>query len=88
MPQVIKHGAFYREPKKVIPLDRRKYTLVCKNCGCKFFFMGSETQFVGVLPSMTDFNKLYHICSIDCPECGTKDGFDLDEIPFEEVKEE
>lgn len=46
MAQVIKHGKFYREPKKEIPLDKRKYTLVCKKCKCEFSFMGSEANLI------------------------------------------
>lgn len=88
MAQVIKHGKFYREPKKEIPLDKRKYTLVCKKCKCEFSFRGSEANLIEIAPSTKDFNEFRCICGIDCPECETKNGFEIDESPFEEVEEE
>lgn len=88
MAQVIKHGIFYRGPKEITPIDKRKYTLVCKKCKCEFSFRGSESELLGVTPSIKDFNKLRYIRGIDCPECETKNGFEIDESPFEEVEEE
>ena len=88
--EILKHGASYREAmnESVVPLARRKYTLVCKRCGCKFSFRGTDSSLIGWTQSPDDFNKINFFCSVACPECKTENGYCENETSFEEIKEE